>query len=351
VPSLINFQRNHSLLTTYSGTTDPMLTGLLLSILLLLLSISVDSFLTPTRTSVRHLYVSKTLDILDESFTLSPEELNPLIRIGDGSKEKIINAFGLLPLVVSLLTGPIWLLAMTVVEKISNMNEKFDPNREIFDYTGKIWSRVWLTSTRSYPSLSGEIDSIREREGPCMYVANHASWLDIPILCTVLDPVFKFIAKSELEKVPCIGQQLKGGNHILIDRDDRRSQLRAFKEGISWLKKGVPLMAFPEGARSKDGKLMDFKGGIFSMAIKAKVPIVPISLSHTHAIMPANSLFPVQSGNGKLHVHIHKPIDPNGKTDEELTDLVRQALLSQMPREQHPVGSPTAEEPIKQLQS
>jgi len=326
-----------------------ILRGLLFSIPLL--TISVDCFLTPTKTTLRHLYVSKTPDVLDESFTLPPEEVNPLIRFGDGNKEKIINAFGLHTLVVFVMTGPIWMLAMAIVEKICNINENFDPNRAIFDYTGKIWSRVWLTMTFSYPSLSGEVDSIRDGHGPCLYVANHASWLDIPIICTVLNPVFKFIAKSDLVKVPCIGQQLKWGKHILIDRDDRRSQLRTFKEGISWLKKGVPLMAFPEGARSKDGKLMDFKGGVFSMATKAKVPIVPISLSHTHAVMPANSLFPIQSGDGKLHVHIHKPIDTNGKTDKELIDLVKQALLSQMPREQYPLELLAFEESIEQLQS
>lgn len=96
-------------------------------------------------------------------------------------------------------------------------------------------------------------------------------------------------------------------------------------------------MAFPEGARSPDGRLMEFKGGIFSMAMKANVPIVPMSLSHTHAIMPANSLFPVQPGDGKLHIHIHKPIDPAGKTDAELAELVREALLSKMPEDQHPL--------------
>ena len=55
-----------------------------------------------------------------------------------------------------------------------------------------------------------DVDRLREGQGPCLYVANHASWLDIPVLCTVLDPVFKFIAKGELGQVPCIGQQLNG---------------------------------------------------------------------------------------------------------------------------------------------
>eukprot|EP00547_Thalassionema_nitzschioides_P004406 CAMPEP_0194200094 /NCGR_PEP_ID=MMETSP0156-20130528/855_1 /TAXON_ID=33649 /ORGANISM="Thalassionema nitzschioides, Strain L26-B" /LENGTH=328 /DNA_ID=CAMNT_0038925061 /DNA_START=196 /DNA_END=1182 /DNA_ORIENTATION=+ len=323
-----------------------LLTTSFLSVLLL--AKSVDGFLV-TRSALKHQSVVKAVDVLNESYTLSPGEVKPILRFGKGNKVKIVNSFGLLTLAVSLATGPIWMLAMMIVEKISEMDENFDPNRAIFDHTGKIWSRVWLTMTSSYPTISGDVDGIRERKGSCLYVANHASWLDIPILCTVLDPVFKFIAKSELEQVPCIGQQLKGGNHILIDRDDRRSQLRTFKEGISWLKKGIPLMAFPEGARSEDGRLMSFKGGIFSMATKAKVPIVPISLSHTHAVMPANSLFPVQPGNRKLHVYVHEPIDPNGKTDDELAVLVQEALLSQMPREQHPLINSAEEKTVEKV--
>jgi 1-acyl-sn-glycerol-3-phosphate acyltransferase len=112
---------------------------------------------------------------------------------------------------------------------------------------------------------------------------------------------------------------------------------------VQWLQKGVPLMAFPEGKRSKDGRLDEFKGGIFSMALKAKVPIVPISISNTHAIMPSNALFPFQSGSGKLHVHIHEPICVEGRTEQELVELVREALLSRMPLEQHPLQTTSSE--------
>jgi 1-acyl-sn-glycerol-3-phosphate acyltransferase len=124
----------------------------------------------------------------------------------------------------------------------------------------------------------------------------------------------------------------------LIDREDRRSQLRTFKEGIAWLKKGVPLMAFPEGKRSKDGRLMEFKGGLFSMAVKTKVPIVPITICNAHAIMPSYGLLPVQRGAGKLHVHVHEAIDTDGKTEAELGELVRAAFLSQLPLDQHPLA-------------
>ena len=96
-------------------------------------------------------------------------------------------------------------------------------------------------------------------------------------------------------------------------------------------------MAFPEGQRSPDGRLIDFKGGLFSMAVKTGVPIVPLSISHTYAIMPSNALFPVQSGKGKLHVHVHEPIESTGRTDAELADLVRKAFLSELPLDHLPL--------------
>eukprot|EP00557_Chaetoceros_sp_GSL56_P000930 CAMPEP_0176502134 /NCGR_PEP_ID=MMETSP0200_2-20121128/14578_1 /TAXON_ID=947934 /ORGANISM="Chaetoceros sp., Strain GSL56" /LENGTH=429 /DNA_ID=CAMNT_0017901159 /DNA_START=109 /DNA_END=1398 /DNA_ORIENTATION=- len=282
----------------------------------------------------------------NNSCLLAPSEINPIITLKKGTpKEKIVNAFGLYSIIVTLMLNPIWAFAMFLVDSIYQIFPDVDPNRAIYDQTGKLWSKAWLALTNSYPSTSGRpIDDDfffsfgddDSKQTACLFVANHASWLDIPVLCTVLDPVFKFIAKGELLNVPCIGQQLTGGKHILIDRQDRRSQLRTFKEGVQWLQKGVPLMAFPEGKRSQDGRLDEFKGGIFSMALKANVPIVPISISNTHAIMPSNALFPFQSGSGKLHVHIHEPIHVEGRTEEELVELVREALLSRMPLEQHP---------------
>mmetsp|Transcript_11204 Transcript_11204/g.26924 ORF Transcript_11204/g.26924 Transcript_11204/m.26924 type:complete len:350 (-) Transcript_11204:69-1118(-) len=277
------------------------------------------------------------------SFLLSQDEINPLLTFGEPPKEKLVNAHGLWCLLVSLVTGPIWLLAMALMAKKGDN----DVNKAEYDNTGKIWSKAWLAATNSYPTISGDVERLKAGNdlGACLFVANHASWLDIPVLCTVLDPVFKFIAKGELAKVPCIGHQLSGGQHILIDREDRRSQLKTFKEGINWLKKGVPLMAFPEGQRSQDGHLMDFKGGLFLMAAKTNVPIVPITLSHTHAIMPSNALFPFQAGAGKLHVHVHDPIHAQGKTEDELSAAVREAFMKTLPLEQQPLETLVFEKP------
>lgn len=271
----------------------------------------------------------------EKSCLLTDKEVAPILRLG-GAKEKVINAFGFYTAFVTLITAPFWGLAMFIVDAVCNAFPDLDPKRKTFDWTGKVWSKTWLALSNSTPSVSGDVELLKDGDRAYLFVANHGSWLDIPVLCTVLDTVFKFIAKGELRPVPFIGQQLIGGNHILIDREDRRSQLRTFKEGMSWLNNGVPLMAFPEGKRSPDGKLMSFKGGIFSMAVKCNAPIVPISISNTHAVMPANSFFPVQSGAGKLHIHVHPPIEVEGTTDKELEEHVRAALLSKMPLEQHP---------------
>lgn len=283
----------------------------------------------------------------EEDYRITKEESQPLIRVGEGSNEKIVNAFGLWCAAVSLFTGPIWSAAMFLIDATLNKMDNVDPHRSIYDATGKVWAKTWLTLTNSYPTISGNLQYIQNNNAqPCLYVANHASWLDIPVLCTVLDPVFKFIAKGELRKVPCIGQQLQGGQHILIDRSDRRSQLKTFKDALYYVQKArVPIMAFPEGQRSADGRLSEFKRGLFAIALKAGVPVVPITVSHTAAVMPSFAYFPVQPGRGKVHVHVGTPIRVvEGMTEGDLEAAVRAEFMEHLPASQLPVSSAAASE-------
>ena len=149
----------------------------------------------------------------EKSCLMKTEDIAPIVCLKEGTpKEKIVNAWGLYTIFVSLILNPIWALAMTITDAVCRIFPDLDPNRSFYDMTGKIWSKSWLTLVRSYPSVSGDFTRLQENNdlGACLFVANHASWLDIPVLCTVLDPVFKFIAKGELKSVPCIGQQLSG---------------------------------------------------------------------------------------------------------------------------------------------
>ena len=89
------------------------------------------------------------------SYVLSRDEVKPIIKIGKGDKQKIINGFGLWAMAVSFLTGPPWLLAMKIVQRFDN-----DTHRELFDMTGKIWAKTWLTLTNSYPTITVSLGSL-----------------------------------------------------------------------------------------------------------------------------------------------------------------------------------------------
>ena len=187
--------------------------------------------------------------------------------------------------------------------------------------------------------------------GPALYVSNHASWFDIPLVAQILiSQNFKFIAADELRGLPLVGQQLVDGKHVLIDRTTRRGQLRSYKESVAYLQNGIGIFAFPEGTRSRTGRLMPFKGGVFSMAMKAGVPIVPISLVGTFATYPPSAVLPLQPNGDNLHVHIHPPLQTNaGATEAELEAATRAAILSRLPPEMQPLPEcePSLERVVK----
>ena len=134
------------------------------------------------------------------TFFIPKEKSNPILRFSSDESEKIINGFGLWGLVATLVTGPIWSLAMYAVSALQKINPEFDKNHAIYDYTGKLWSRFWLMTIHSDPQITGETQLVQgsdeEKLVPALYVANHCSWLDIPMICTILDPVFKVRHKN-----------------------------------------------------------------------------------------------------------------------------------------------------------
>ena len=171
-----------------------------------------------------------------------------------------------------------------------------------------------------------------------MFVANHNSWMDIPFMGIVVGwRNYKLISKAELGKVPILGRSIKVGGHVMVDRSSRRSQLKTFKDGMKWLKDGIHLCAFPEGTRSKTGRLLPFKNGAFKMAIKTGSPIIPFSIVASGKAHPANWMFPRRHSAGLCKVVVHDPIETKDKSEEELAELVKQAIIDGLPEDQHPL--------------
>ena len=172
-----------------------------------------------------------------------------------------------------------------------------------------------------------------------MFVANHNSWMDIPFLGYAIGwHNYKFVAKKELEKVPILGKAIMVGGNVCVDRTNRKSSMLALKQGMKWLDEGVNLCTFPEGTRSRSGKLMPFKNGAFKMAHKAGAPVIPISIVGAANVMPSYWMFPYRpAGFNGCKVVVHAPVESHDKTEEELAEAVRQSIISGLPEEQRPM--------------
>ena len=133
--------------------------------------------------------------------------MGPALKFSKNGKLKVLNLTGLHHLAVIILTMPLWMMAMETLHRLGDAIEGFDDHRAKFDYSGKIWCRTYLRLTDCYPDIAGDVDRLKADagNGACLFVANHASFLDIAVLCCAVDPVFKFIAKDSLKDFPGVG--------------------------------------------------------------------------------------------------------------------------------------------------
>ncbi|PRQ46114.1 putative 1-acylglycerol-3-phosphate O-acyltransferase [Rosa chinensis] len=169
-------------------------------------------------------------------------------------------------------------------------------------------AKVWATfAVTLFLNIKFEgLENLPPPDVPAVYVSNHQSFLDIYVLLTIGRP-YKFISKTSIFLIPIIGWAMFLLGVIPLKRMDSKSQLECLKRCIYLLKKGSSVFFFPEGTRSKDGKLGDFKKGAFSLAAKTNVPVVPITLIGTGKIMPVGKEGILNTGPVK--VVIHKPIE------------------------------------------
>ena len=150
-------------------------------------------------------------------------------------------------------------------------------------------------------------------------MSNHQSDFDILVVLGFVPGQFRWIAKKELFNIPIFGGAMRNAGYIEIDRQDHEKALRSLDIAAQKIRDGKSVMTFPEGTRSKDGVIKPFKQGMFHLAIKAGVPIVPISIIGAGAIMTKRSL---RINPGKVTIMIDKPIDVTGYTVESRAQLI-----------------------------
>ncbi|MEX1330213.1 MAG: lysophospholipid acyltransferase family protein [Desulfobacterales bacterium] len=194
-----------------------------------------------------------------------------------------------------------------------------------FSRTGNpvhIIARMWSKSILFVSGIKVDVKGLANIDPgkSYIYMANHRSNFDIPVLLGCLPIQFRWLAKAELFKIPIFGRAMSGAGYVKIDRSNRVAAFKSIDEVAAKLKNGVSVMIFPEGTRSQDGHLKPFKKGGFVMAVDSGVPIVPIILRGTRSIMAKGSW---RINPDKVTLSIEKPIDTSEFTRDTKEDLIR----------------------------
>lgn len=199
-----------------------------------------------------------------------------------------------------------------------------------YDQAAFGWSRMLLDAARITVRVEHPERLTRRN---VVYIANHISMIDIPVLVTAVPVVPKFVMKRELLRVPLFGAAAKAAGHIAIDRHNRGAAFAAYDAAAGTIRRGHPALVFAEGTRSRNGRLMPFKKGPFVLAIAAQVPVVPVVVLGSYELMPRLSMSPRP---GEVVVQIGEDIPTAGLRYEDrdaLSRRTRAALLALGARE------------------
>lgn len=199
----------------------------------------------------------------------------------------------------------------------------------------RLWGTTNLWTAGAKVTVNGGED-INPR-GPYILASNHQGWFDIFAALSDVPVYFSWLAKEELFKIPILGRAMYSAGYIPIDRSDRRKALVSMNKAAAAVRNGTSIFIFPEGTRSPDGVMREFKKGGFVLAAKSRQPIVPISISGSHRILPKGSwvIHP-----GPIRITIGKPImfPDSGGTEAMNRDLfmqqVREAIRSNLTEEE-----------------
>jgi 1-acyl-sn-glycerol-3-phosphate acyltransferase len=205
----------------------------------------------------------------------------------------------------------------------------------LFDHTparqlkvARVWARSLLRIVGVKVTVEG-LDRIRPG-GNYVFVSNHVSYMDIPVVLGTIPEEFLFLAKAALFKIPFLGTHLKTAGHVSVPREDPRSAIRTLNHTAALLQNGRSTLVFPEGGRTETGELQEFKDGAAFLAIRAQIPVVPLAMIGMRDILRMHTL---EFHRGPVTLRIGEPISTAGMTTHqraELTAAARQQIVDML---------------------
>lgn len=190
----------------------------------------------------------------------------------------------------------------------------------------RVWSPVLLWAGGARLEVHG-LEHLPAGQ-PVVFVCNHQSTLDIPALFVALPADFRFVSKKSLKYVPFLGWYMQMAKFVFVDRANRKAAVKSLEEAGAQIRGGISVALFPEGTRSEERTILPFKKGPFALAVKAGVPVIPVTIEGTGKIMPKNSW---DITPGPVKVMVGAPIDPRpfGEDREALMRVVRDVMIDQ----------------------
>ena len=204
--------------------------------------------------------------------------------------------------------------------------------------SGKIDLLYWLGTRIAFAGVRLAGIKVRlvglDRLNPAVtyiFMSNHVSNLDPPILVPVIPRRTSVLVKKELFRVPILGRAMRLASLVPVDRSNRDAAVASLRAAADVLAKGIPMTIFVEGTRSFDGRLLPFKKGPFYLAMESGAPVVPVSIVGTHYILPKRR-FSIRKGDAT--VVFHAPLHPQQFSDRDaLMSAVHDSIESALPAE------------------
>jgi 1-acyl-sn-glycerol-3-phosphate acyltransferase len=254
-------------------------------------------------------------------------------------KSKLANALSWVRSIF-LLDPLIWLYTV-VLGTLSLLSSLFDRSGRVQHGFARLWS--WLIlKTSLCPTRVVGLDRL-DRSRPYVFAANHVSALDIPMLYVHLKGQFRIIAKKELFRYPFMGWHMRRSGQVSIERENAIASMRSLNRAAAILKAGQPLVVFPEGGRSATGQVKPFLPGVFLVAIKAGVDVVPMALVGTYEVLPMETFHIMPR---PIELLVGEPVSSAGygpRDMDKLAATVQKAVedmyysRTQVPRPENPL--------------
>lgn len=229
-----------------------------------------------------------------------------------------------------LIAAPIMLVATIITASLTIFGSAIGFGRSWGYYIPRLWAKLFCIMTLVRVTVNGREHISKGKS--YVFVANHQGAYDIFAIYGYLNHQFRWMMKKSLEKIPLVGYSCRVSGQIYVDNSSPVAIRQTMEAAEKQLSRGMSVVVFPEGSRSRNGKVGRFKRGAYTLAVEFGLPVVPITIDGAYAVMPRQSKLPRW---GHIILTIHQPIEPKEGTHDlaQVMEDSRNAILSKLPEQ------------------